>query len=238
LVTSKFASELPFHGWKSLESQWARSELNSVFGLENVDRWNPIRTSIIQSRSRPMRFLGFSNYETGAPRQEISKWSTVCSTSSRSGWSVVRSASIAKSGTSKNRPSPHLHKVQTRGNKVSPRTLQMALVLSGWSNRERWDGRWHVARMGIWQMHTKFWSEKPDWKRPLGIARRRLGDDISMDLGEIGRTMWTGFIWLRTGTSSGLLWTGTEPSGYIKGGGFLDWLSDCQLIKKDSAPWS
>jgi hypothetical protein len=27
----------------------------------------------IQFRSRPMRFLGFSNHETGAPRQEISK---------------------------------------------------------------------------------------------------------------------------------------------------------------------
>jgi hypothetical protein len=47
--------------------------LNSVFGLENVDRWNPIKTSAIQSRSRPMRFLGFSNHEKGAPRQEISK---------------------------------------------------------------------------------------------------------------------------------------------------------------------
>jgi hypothetical protein len=49
-----------------------RETLNSVFGLEKVDRWNPIRTSGIQSRSRPMRFLGFSNREKGAPRQEIS----------------------------------------------------------------------------------------------------------------------------------------------------------------------
>jgi hypothetical protein len=48
----------------------ARSGLNSVFGLEKVDRWNPIRTSAIQSRSRSMRFLGFSNREKGAPRQE------------------------------------------------------------------------------------------------------------------------------------------------------------------------
>jgi hypothetical protein len=36
----------------------ARSELNSVFGLVKVDLWNPIRTSAIKSRSRPMRFLG------------------------------------------------------------------------------------------------------------------------------------------------------------------------------------
>jgi hypothetical protein len=27
----------------------------------------------IQFRSRPMRFLGFSNHEKGAPRQDISK---------------------------------------------------------------------------------------------------------------------------------------------------------------------
>jgi hypothetical protein len=37
----------------------------------------------------------------GAPRQEISKWSTIYNTFSRSGWSVVRSASLAKGGTSK-----------------------------------------------------------------------------------------------------------------------------------------
>jgi hypothetical protein len=82
----------------------------------------------IQFRSRPMRVLDFSNHEKGAPRQEISKLSTVCSTLSRSGWSVVRRASLAKGGTSKKRPSPHLHKVPTRSNKVSPLTSQMALV--------------------------------------------------------------------------------------------------------------
>jgi hypothetical protein len=108
---------------KAQKSHGSRSELNYVFGLEKVDRWNPIRTSAIQSRSRPMRFLGFYNHEKGAPRQEISKRSTVCSTSSRSGWSVVRSRSLAKGGTSKKRPSPHLHKVPTRSNKVSQRNL-------------------------------------------------------------------------------------------------------------------
>jgi hypothetical protein len=83
----------------------------------------------IQFSSRPIRFLGFSNHEKGASRQEISKWSTVCSTFSRSVWSVIRSASLAKGGTSKKRPSPHLHEVPTRSNKASPRTWQMALVL-------------------------------------------------------------------------------------------------------------
>jgi hypothetical protein len=58
---------------KAHKSHGARSELNSVFALEKVDRWNPVRTSAIQSRSRSMRFLGFSNHEKRAPRQEISK---------------------------------------------------------------------------------------------------------------------------------------------------------------------
>jgi hypothetical protein len=41
---------------------------------------------------------------------------------------AVRSTSLAKGGTSKKRPSPHLHKVPTRSNKVSPRTLRTVLV--------------------------------------------------------------------------------------------------------------
>jgi hypothetical protein len=43
----------------------ARYELNSVFSLEKVDWWNPIRTSTIQSRSRPLQFLGFFNHGKG-----------------------------------------------------------------------------------------------------------------------------------------------------------------------------
>jgi hypothetical protein len=82
----------------------------------------------IQFWSRSVRFLGFSNHEKGAPKQEISKWWTVCSTFSRSEWSVVRSASLAKGGSSKKWPSPHLHKVPTRSNKASPRNLRTALV--------------------------------------------------------------------------------------------------------------
>jgi hypothetical protein len=66
-----------------------------------------------------MRFLDFSNHGKGSP---------ACSTTllklavdglqhvSTSGWGVIRSASLAKGGTSKKRPSPHLHKVPTRSN--------------------------------------------------------------------------------------------------------------------------
>jgi hypothetical protein len=56
-----------------LEKLRNHMELNSVFSLEKVDQWNPNRISAIQSRSRPMQFLGFSNHEKGALRQEISK---------------------------------------------------------------------------------------------------------------------------------------------------------------------
>jgi hypothetical protein len=76
------------------------------------------------------RSLGFSNHEKVTLRQEISKWSTVCSMFLRSGRSTVRSAPLAKGGTLKNRPSQHLQKVLTWSNKVSPQTLRTALILS------------------------------------------------------------------------------------------------------------
>jgi hypothetical protein len=111
------------------------ARLNSVFGLEKVDQ-KPCNSSIKPMKMmqwdelRFLRFLGFSNHEKGAPRQEISKWSTVYSTFSSSGWSIVRSALFAKGGTSKKRPSPHLHKVPTWSNKVSPQTFQTVVVQS------------------------------------------------------------------------------------------------------------
>jgi hypothetical protein len=43
---------------------------------------------------------------------------------------------------------------------------------------------------------------KPEGKRLLGRPRRRLVDNIKMDLREIG---WIGLIWLRIGTNGGLL---------------------------------
>jgi hypothetical protein len=51
---------------KARKSHGARSELNSVSGLEKVDRRIPIRTSAIQSRSRSMRFLDFSKPRKGS----------------------------------------------------------------------------------------------------------------------------------------------------------------------------
>jgi hypothetical protein len=42
----------------------------------------------------------------------------------------------------------------------------------------------------------------PEGKRPPGRPRRMWVDNIKMDLREIG---WIGLIWLRIGTSGGLL---------------------------------
>jgi hypothetical protein len=76
-----------------------------------------------QSRNAdaPLRLL--RHPKTGSFKTTITPFS-------RSGCSVVRSASLAKGGTLKKRPSPHLHKVPTRSNKVSPRTLQTPLIYS------------------------------------------------------------------------------------------------------------
>jgi hypothetical protein len=42
---------------------------------------------------------------------------------------------------------------------------------------------------------------KPEGNKVLGSPLRRWGDNIRKDLREIGWKLWTGFIWLRIGTS-------------------------------------
>jgi hypothetical protein len=46
---------------------------------------------------------------------------------------------------------------------------------------------------------------KPEGKKPLGRSRRRWVDNIKIDLREIGWGVMTESIWLRIGTSRGLL---------------------------------
>jgi hypothetical protein len=70
------------------------------------------------------------------------------------------------------------------------------------SRRVRWAG--NVARMGRRGMHIGYWWESQK-ERPLGRPRRRWVDNIKMDFGEIDGVVWTGLIWLRIGTSGGLL---------------------------------
>jgi hypothetical protein len=73
------------------------------------------------------------------------------------------------------------------------------------SRRMRWKG--HVARKGEKRNSYRISVVKPEGKRPLGRPRRRLVDNIKMDLREIGwdGVVWIGLISLRIGTSGGLL---------------------------------
>jgi hypothetical protein len=48
-----------------------------------------------------------------------------------------------------------------------------------------------------------------------------------------GGRLWSGFIRLRMGPVTDSCEHGDGPLGFIKGGKFLDWLSDYQLLKKD-----
>jgi hypothetical protein len=48
-------------------------------------------------------------------------------------------------------------------------------------------------------------SLQPDGKRPFGKPRRKLEDNMKMDLQEVEWWEWTAFIWLRIGTGGGHL---------------------------------
>jgi hypothetical protein len=99
-------------------SLWNFLPLSSIFMVAKAKKSHGVRSGLyggcsngvtpihffqakhrIQFRSHSIQFLGFFNYEKGASRQEFLKWSMVCSMLSRSGWSIVRSASLAKTIT-------------------------------------------------------------------------------------------------------------------------------------------
>jgi hypothetical protein len=61
---------------------------------------------------------------------------------------------------------------------------------------------------------------KPEGKRQLGRHRHRWEGNIIMDLRKIG---WEGVDWLHLAQDRDRWW---EPSGSIKGGELLDYLSD------------
>ena len=52
-------------------------------------------------------------------------------------------------------------------------------------------------------MYTAFWWGNLREKRPLGRPRRRWGDNIKMDLQEVGWEARTGMIWRRVWTGDG-----------------------------------
>jgi hypothetical protein len=86
--------------------------------------------------------------------------------------------------------------------------------------------RMYEARRSHGRNAHKILVGKPERKRTLGIARHRWKDNIEVELKETRYRVWTGFIWLGIVIRSGLLRVNNEPSGYTKGGEFLDQLSD------------
>jgi hypothetical protein len=103
------------------KSHGARSGLYS--GCSNGVPPTSVSASIATFEScnadAPLRLL--RHPKKGSFKMTITPFST-------SGWGVVRSASLAKGGTSKKGPSPHLHEVLTQSNKVSLRTFLTAFV--------------------------------------------------------------------------------------------------------------
>jgi hypothetical protein len=106
---------------KAQKSQGARSELygGCSNGIPPISVGASIATFQSRNADAPLRLL--RHPKKGSFKMTVTPFS-------KSGWNAVRSASLAKGGTSKKRPSPHLHKVPTRSSKVSPRTLQTTLV--------------------------------------------------------------------------------------------------------------
>jgi hypothetical protein len=62
----------------------------------------------------------------------------------------------------------------------------------------------HVARIGEKRNAYRILVGKPEGKKPVGRPRCRWVDNIKMNLREDG-LVWTGLMWLRIGTSGGLL---------------------------------
>jgi hypothetical protein len=124
ILTSKFlSSELPLQVSKSPEIAWCEIWIEFCVRLGKSGSVEPLQNIRHTVQISPHAISGLFQ-----PWKGSSEWSTVCSTFSRSGWSVVRSALFAKGGTSKKRPSPHLHDVPTQSNKVSLRTFQTSLA--------------------------------------------------------------------------------------------------------------
>jgi hypothetical protein len=128
------------------------AQLNSVFRLENgSETLQLIHEAYGYDALRPWKWSSELEVIKRSKSPVPLSWSfqqTVCSTFCRHGWSIVRSASLAKGGTSKKRPSPHLHKVLTQSNEVSPQIFKRPSYKHNrliW--QVYWDGQfpWHFV---------------------------------------------------------------------------------------------
>jgi hypothetical protein len=63
----------------------------------------------------------------------------------------------------------------------------------------------NAAHMGEMRNAHKILVEIPECKRAPGISTRNIEDNIKMYFDKQGVTIWNTFIWLRIGTSGGVL---------------------------------
>jgi hypothetical protein len=99
------------------------------------------------------------------------------------------------------------------------------------SRRMRWMG--HVAHIGEMIVEYRILIGKPEGRKLLDRPRRRWEGDIKLYLR--GRVNWMHLAQDRRPVAD-FCGYGKEPSDSIKSGEFLDWLSDCWLLRKDSDP--
>jgi hypothetical protein len=138
----------PPTSWKRVADRWSLRNLllrSSLFMVGKAQKSHEVRPGLyggcsdgvppihfyqaehrIQFRSRPMRFWAF---QTMKRELRGKKFRSDQRSATRFREVGVSSASLAKEGISRKRPSLRLHNVSTRNNKVSPRTLLTALVV-------------------------------------------------------------------------------------------------------------
>jgi hypothetical protein len=95
----------------------------------------------------------------------------------------------------------------------------------------------HIAGMGEKSAYRIFVVES-ECKRPLEDLNIRKNDNVKTDLREIGWDCGLDSSGSGQGPVAGSCEHGNQLSGSIKFWEFLEWLTDCWLLKKDSAPWN
>jgi hypothetical protein len=91
-----------------------------------------------------------------------------------------------------------LHKEQLHYLYSSPNIITMIKPRMSWAR--------YVSCMSEIKNAYKILIRKLKGNRPLGRSRHRWEDNIQMNLIKISVRMWTGFIWLKTGTMVKCLW--------------------------------
>ena len=94
-------------------------------------------------------------------------------------------------------------------------------ILFGWSNQEEWDG----VLEGNLEAQWNFGRQMRGWE-----------DNIKTIFREVGLETWTGSIWLRTGTSDGLLWMRWWTFGFHKMRG-ISWVAEDLSVSQKGLSW-